>query len=125
MKIKIMFSDRLTPEECDALLNDDIIKGFLMKIPCGFCCRLYKTDYKKDGFRAFIGDPMKPCVFIKSFEKVDGKWYGDVEVPEPYQKYIPLMKTGYIHPVVMVDDDKPTGIIYFEMRWINGHLSED
>jgi hypothetical protein len=124
MKIKIIFSDRLKPEECDALLNDDIIKGFLMKMPCGFCCRLYKTDIKKDGFRAFISDPAKPCIFIKSFEKVDDKWYGDVDVPEPYQKYMPLIKTGYIHPVVMMDGDKPSGIFYFEMMWINGKLVE-
>jgi hypothetical protein len=97
MKIKIMFSDRLTPEECDALLDNDTIKGFLMKIPCGFCCRLYETDFKKDGFHAFINDSAKPCVFIKSFTKEDGKWYGGVDVPEPYKKYIPLIKTGYIH----------------------------
>jgi hypothetical protein len=122
MKIKIMFSDRLTPEECDALLDNDTIKGFLMKMPCGFCCRLYETDFKKDGFRAFINDPAKPCVFIKSFTKEDGKWYGGVDVPEPYKKYIPLIKTGYIHPVVMMDGDKPSGIFYFEMRWINGSL---
>lgn len=124
MKIEIKFSDRLKPDECDALLNDDIIKGFLMKIPCGFCCRLYKTDIKKDGFRAFISDPAKPCVFIKAFTKEDDKWYGDVEVPEPYQKYMPLIKTGYIHPVVMMDGDKPSGIFYFEMKWINGKLVE-
>ena len=44
--------------------------------------------------------------------------------PEPYQKYMPLIKTGYIHPVVMMDGDKPSGIFYFEMMWINGKLVE-
>ena len=122
MKIEIKFSDRLTPDECDGLLNDDIIKGFLMKILCGFCCRLYETDIKKDGFHALISDPMKPCVFIKSFEKENDKWYGDVEVPEPYKKYIPLIKTGYIHPIVLMDGDKPSGILCFEMKWINGKM---
>jgi hypothetical protein len=123
MKIKIMFPDRLTPEECDALLDNDTIKGFLMNMPCGFYCRLYKTDFKKDGFSAFLNDPMKPCVFIKSFSKEDGKWYGDVEVPESYKKYMPLIKTGYIHPVVMMDGDKPSGVFYFTMKWINGKLA--
>lgn len=123
MKIEIKFSDRLKPEECDMLLHTDIIE-FLLKIN-GCTCRLYKTDICKDGIRGLINDPMKPMVFIKSFSKEDDKWFGEVEVPEPYRKYIPLMKTGYIHPVVMVDDDQPTGILYFEMRWIDGHLSED
>ena len=123
MKIEIKFSDRLTTEECDMLLHTDIIDG-LLKIH-GCVCRLYKTDIMKDGMKALINDPMKPMVFIKSFSKNDNKWFGEVEVPEPYQKYIPLMKTGYIHPEVMVDDDKPTGILYFEMKWINGQLMEE
>lgn len=122
MKIEIKFSDRLTPEECDTLLNDDTIKGLLKKMPSGICCRLYETNIEKNGILALINDPMKPTIFIKSFIKEDDKWFGSVEVPEPYQKYIPLIKTGYIHAVVMMDGDKPSGILYFEMRWINGEL---
>ena len=117
MKLEIKFEDCITEEEADKLLNCDWINKMLSMH--GVLLRLYQTDINSKMHDIIMNDPTKPHAFITAFTKEDGKWYGEVKVPEPYLMLSPIIETAYIKPIILGRAGKPINIIFFETGGLN------
>ena len=104
-KLQILWSRRTSPECIDHMLQDERINCL---ITTGrFRCRIGSlTGGFKDDLGKTLIVPMEPHGMISDIYADNGKWYGDVTVPDVdnWPEMVDIMKEPVLHPFMIGND---------------------
>lgn len=105
-KLQILWSRRTSPECIDHMLQDERINCLIEK--GHFRCRIGSlTGGFKDDLGKTLIVPMEPHGLISDIYVDNGKWYGDVIIPEVGANWIEMvdiMKEPVLHPFMIGND---------------------
>ena len=113
IKLPILWSIRMSPEDIKKAVNDDRINQLILM--GAFRCRIGSLMQGTFDIRRVVISPSEPHGLISDIYKEDDAWYGDLFIPEieGWADMFHLMKDPILHPLVNMDSNREFRIVHF------------
>jgi hypothetical protein len=113
IKLPILWSTRMTPDDIKKAVNDERINQLILKGV--FRCRIGSLLQNISDIRYVVIPSFEPHGLISDIYKEDNAWYGDLFIPEieGWKELVNNIKDPVLHPLVNVDSNREFRIVHF------------